>query len=66
MNKYKPNFNIKEDVIEIRVKSRGRTIWKDRCELRNRKKLEDIARVLKFKFEINLAINDKLDNRWFE
>ena len=62
----KPSFNIKGETIEFRVKTRGRTIWKDRCELKNKKRIDDIAKILKFKFDIDLSINEKFDKRWFE
>ena len=63
----KPNFNIMGEVIEIKVMNGGRTIFKDRCEIKNKKKLKKIGEVLKYKFDISLEINKKLNKKyWFD
>ena len=68
--KNKTSFNISGDILDLRIMTRGRTTYKARCDLNDKKQLRLIMETLQLKFNINLKEmilkEQKIEQDWFQ
>ena len=58
---------VSKEVIEIRIRSYNSVIFKEKCNLNNKKKLGRIFDLIKFKYGLDMTdvIKNNIENNWF-
>jgi len=63
-------LNYDDDILDLRIMTKGRTTYKARCNLGNKKGLEEVINVLRIKFNVDLgklanSKKRKIEEDWF-